>query len=323
MNGIFYKRKQAFVLFDKIGIIAGILLILLFGYFLIFEPSPILEDNYLCVFFVFMGITSIFINIYTLLYNKNAHLSINENHLSAKYGLNKHLECEISDIKTVSYGITNMSMNLIIVLNNGEKHNLLYLNNAADVHTYIRERMEFNKLTNNEQTLLDLQNEKASRKKLIIIVVTLIIFMFAMIFVTIFITEGKDFSDFNNFDHIVFNIMVVAELINFCFLMFFSIKAGNKLRNIQIKSTDLKSNIIHNHPLLSGNKVAVYTDISYDIRVTIFEFPNSTNVYYCIEKLDVNYELQKVFTSDIFENLDELIEELEELFEHLIKLNTL
>lgn len=319
MDGIFYKRK-GLVLFDIIGIVSGVSLILLFGYFLSFQRSDIPEENYVAVFFILFGITSIIISIYTLFYNKNAFLHIDGTHISAQYSHRKQLECDIEDIAYISYQNIGISTNLTIVLNNKKKHNILYLDNAVLICKYIRMQMPFNyKNTTKEQAIAELQKSKSLRKKLLIAVGLFIALMFGMIFLAVFLTNGKEIADFNNTDRLIFNGMIVAEILNFSILMFLAVKAGHQLNTIQEKEFALRRNIIYNETLLSGNVLDVFTDFDYYMRVTVFGFPNSNNIYYCIEEINNSYKLVKIYTSPIYEDYEEIEDELTDF----IKINNI
>lgn len=64
--------------------------------------------------------------------------------------------------------------------------------------------------------------------------------------------------------------------------------------------------IIATYPLPTNNTTAVYTDENHTGRIVVCGFPNDESVYYCVQEIVGNFELETVHTSEIYDSIDEL-----------------
>ena len=70
-------------------------------------------------------------------------------------------------------------------------------------------------------------------------------------------------------------------------------------------------------PIQPGNaiKLLIDDDIYASIRLTIFGYPNSDNVYFTVEQVNRNYEIECIHTSRVYTNINELTAEIGDMTE--------
>ena len=125
MDGVFCK--QGFTkIFNIAGLMSGVFLASLFGFFICTGELSTLDDTVISCFFVCFGIFISILCGISLYVNKKAYIHIDEQKISAFCHFGLSLECNLSDISSVSYGGTG----LYIQLKNGKKYNLMNLENA-------------------------------------------------------------------------------------------------------------------------------------------------------------------------------------------------
>ena len=133
--------------------------------------------------------------------------------------------------------------------------------------------------------------------------------MFINVFIAMWLTGGRDLQEFSQLDWILFSVMGAVELITVIGLFYVANRCGKRLLPIEQLKHRLRGAIVSTHPLPTNNVTAVYTDENNTGRVVICGFPKDDSVYYCVEEIDGNFELEKVHTSKIYESAEELPEE--------------
>ena len=142
--------------------------------------------------------------------------------------------------------------------------------------------------------------------------------MFINIFATVFLTGGKDLSDFSKADWTVFAlIMGAGELITVIVMFYFARKTGIKNVPIEKMQYSIRRRTIETTALFPGNVVGVYATEDYACRYTVLRFPNSSSVYCIVEGINPDFSLVKEFESEIFES----VEQLPDAFESLIDIS--
>ena len=311
MDGIFLKKKTA--LFANIlGIVAGTFLILLFTFLMFADSETTTNADTLLgsIIAICFGVVIIALCIFLMLFNHGAYLTITENHVEAKFNRNQKIICFYSEIAFVDSNL----FSLFIKLKSGKQYTILNLQNAEQICDAIRK-----KTYTGTDTLICKENlfseikfliEKRNRK--IVLLIALAIFMFLNIFLCVFLTNGKELSDFSYSDWIYFVFFVVTECCAVIVLCYVANQAGKTLPVLHEKKASLRKLILETAPLLSGNLLGAYMDSTYQIRVTVFGYPNMEDVYFCVEKVDKNYNLICIFQSPIVSNIEEIKPMLDE-----------
>lgn len=138
--------------------------------------------------------------------------------------------------------------------------------------------------------------------------------MFLNIFITVFLTGGRDIDEFSKIDWAVMAVMGVVETVTIIACFYLAHKTGkNNIPIEQIKYA-IRRTVIETKPLLLGFVISVYADEDYFGRVTVFGYPHQNDVYYSVQELDSEYNLIYEYTSEIYEDK----EKLADIFEGLI-----
>ena len=125
----------------------------------------------------------------------------------------------------------------------------------------------------------------------------------------VLLTGGRDLHEFSQLDWILFSVMGAIELLTLIGLFYAAQRCGKHLLPIEQLKHRLRGAIIATHPLPTNNITAVYTDENHTGRIVVCGFLNDDSVYYCVEEIYGNFELETVHTSEIYESIEELPEE--------------
>jgi len=292
----------------------------------------------LCVFFVvkkgmtsagdifaFSYITIIFFSfaIIPFLYNRKAYLHINDKKIVGKFGFFKRLECDISEVTFVL--AQNDTIHIVL---KDRKYYIMGIKNSYAISTFIQQKMPFSPCEVTEEVVENIKNRLKKRNKNIILVFCAMVLSFAWIFITIFLTDARDLSEFNRMDWIIFGGMWVLEIPTVVTMFVLAIKSGKGNIQFEKQIYDVKRSVLETTPLLwgPGDLRAVLTDCICSKRITVYcgcveNDPLSTCCR--IEILDENYKLQFVYQTDPFtvENFEEEFEGLVDLTDKITKTN--
>lgn len=308
MEGIFGKK----VLWKGLVFSCGLFLVILFT-FLKFADSQAGHEVYIGVA---MGATFCAVGAAAYLFNRKAFIRVSEDHISARHNWSAKLECDIDE---VDFALAQMNT-LTLLLKNGKRHIFLELDNAYAVAEAIRCRMVWKET----RTLQEIREERlrlqGERKKDITLVVWLCVLMFAVIFLTVWLTGGRDIPEFSRQDWVAFAIMSAAEVLVVVALFCCAGRAGRKLLPLEKEIYLLVRQLVETQPLPPGHVKAVYMDSACRGRVVVFGYPNTSCVNYTVEQWVEGDRLQEVYESGLFEYRQELEEELEEIG-HLIDIS--
>ena len=92
-------------------------------------------------------------------------------------------------------------------------------------------------------------------------------------------------------------------------------KAGKCNIPIHKQKYAIRRAIIETESLLPGNVLKVFADENYIGRITLFGFPNSNSAYYTVEEYASDYNLDKVYESEIYEDVEQISTGLEALID--------
>ncbi len=305
MNGVFTKSKSI-IIYNIIGIVSGLFLSLLFGSFVIANEFETIDDI-VCVFFLIVfGIFIIGLCGLSLYVNHKAFIHADDQSVSAFCHFGLSLNCDMSDIESISYGGDGLN----IKLNNGKNYNLMHLANAYEVGRYIEKRIFHQSTSFFAKEELIAKNSTLSKKRKIqgFSSIGCFLLVFSEIFITSALTQWKELNEFSSTDWFVFAIMSVIGIIIMTVLCIslrkYLINTDEQNKTIKM----LNKTILYNTALAPGNAIKLFVNDEYypSFRVTVYGFPNSSEVYYTIEDIDPNYDLRCVGKSKIFTDYESL-----------------
>ena len=314
MDGIFYKGGLR--VYNIIGLIAGVFLILLFGFILCTEPYDVGEDLFAAIFFICFGaLVTVFCGI-SLYVDHKAFIHVDDFRVKAFCHFGLSLSCEMSEIESVSYS----GIGLTLKLKTGRGYSLMYMKNAYEVGRYIRRRLlRKTKNTQSREALLA-ETMRLTRvwKRCGCRLLLCFVLWFAGITLTAWMTDWKDMSEFTHNNWVIFAAMAGICLIVAIVIVLLTRKTARVNALLNEKRRLLAHAILFGTPLRSGNVVAVFIDDADDIglRVTVYGYPNAEDVYYIVEQADQHGQLVCTHESHIYSNFSELAPELEGL-EHI------
>ena len=317
MDGVF--GKQGFTkVYNIVGLISGGFLVLLFGFFLCVGEYSTLDDVIASCFFVCFGLLISILCVVSLYVNRKAYIHVDDQKISAFCHFGLALECDLTEVTSVSYGHTGLN----IQLKSGKKYNLMNLENAYQVGKYIQKRISVKPIVPlDKDTLISAippLKKKCKWEGISSIICFLLIF--PGIFLTAALTEWKDLHEFGADDWIIFSIMAgvgVVVIVVFCILLRKYLLDSDALNKVQ---ETLYQTILQTAPVQPGNAIKLFIDddVYASIRLTIYGYPNSDEVYFTVEQVNQSYELECIHTSRVYANINELSSEVEGMTEMAI-----
>ena len=304
MDGIFLRKKFNIWLF--LLFLCGLAFIGMYIFLNIVDP----EATGGILTFLIVGILICLVVIPSWFLNFGAYLHIDETSIKAKYHWFGKMDCKLSDVVFAAAQVNT----LIIQLKDGKTHTIMGIDNSWPLASIIRQNMSFEAAEQPEILMEKLKGLKSARKKGLIYVCAGVAFMFALIFVTVFLTGEREMHQFSNMDWAIFAGMCAAEIATLIATFYFAQKTGKNNIPIEKLQYTIRRRIIETKPLLPGNIIKVFADGDYTARLTFFGYPNQPSVYYAVQEFASDYTFFKSYESDIFEN----IEQLQSGFEALI-----
>ncbi len=271
----------------KKSIMTPIILILI-GLFLCVSMSVKIGNDKL--FGIVLGIVMCIIGIAALFYNFNAFLSMENNHIIGKYGWFRTINCSISDIK---FALPQNNM-LTIELKNGRRIVIGGIVNSFEFCNFIYRTMSFESNDSPANLFHKLHELKRKRKRNIIITCCVCAFMFINIFLTVFLTDGRELYQFSKTDWSIMAVMGIVELFTIIVTFYYGYLAGRLIFSIEEIKYDLRRAIMLTHPLPSGNIKKVYAYDDYSVRLILYDRLNGPYDIYLLQKLNSNYSLETV-----------------------------
>lgn len=303
MEGMFLRKKFNIWLF--LSFACGLFFIGLYIFLNIVDPEA---TNELLTFLI-MGILIILVVIPSWLLNFGAFIRIDKNSIKAKYNWFGRIDCRLSDI---SFAVGRVNT-LIIQLKNGKCHTIMGIKNSTELSSEIRRKMSFEITEQPEKLIKKINNLKSAKKKGLIYVCIGVALMFINIFITVFLTGERELYEFTGTDWVIFTIMGAIEVATFIVTFFFAQKTGKYNLPIEKLQYDIRRTIVETKPLLPGYMIKIFTDDDYTGRITVFGSPHQSAVYYSVQVFDSEYKLIREYTSDTYDNQEELPDDLKTL----------
>lgn len=314
MEGIFcHKRRNR--LGNMLGLAAGLFLPALFGFLLITEPNADPADTAAALFFSVFGLLVALLCGVSLYVNRKAFVRADQEGVSGYFHFGLAMQCRFDEIEAVSFG----GVGLTLQLKNKKKYSMLYLDNALELGSFIKNRLPLPPLSHQTRDQLRQNFQTASRRRrhCALGMTGCFVLIFAGIFLTVWLTEGKEMRDFGSADWQTFNAMVVWDLVLAAVLTVLIRRFLRHCETCQQNLEELHLLILKTTPLPAGNARKVYLAMADHppIRVTVCGLPRSAEVYYIVEELADDEALEKIHESKIYPSFEALLPELDGLTE--------
>ena len=193
------------------------------------------------------------------------------------------------------------------------------LENAHQIGKYIQKRISVKPTISLEKDELIAAIPPLRKKRRWEGISSIICFLliFPGIFLTAALTDWKELHEFSSNDWTVFLIMLgvgVIVIVVFCILLrkyLLDTEALNKTQGM------LYQIILQTAPLQPGNAIKLFIDddIYASIRLAVFGYPNSDEVYFTVEQVNQSYEIECIYTSRVYSHINELSPEVEDMTE--------
>lgn len=297
MTGVFIHRKTT----SWIIFLDGLVLTALYIFLSVVDPQVPAGFPVLLI----MGIAFSLLTVPSLLHNHGAYLHVEEGRIKARYNWFGKLDCSVDEVAFVmAQGCT-----LLFLLKNGKRCSISAVENAWPLCAAIRQQTFAP-----EREVPGVLQEKLNRlqaecKRAIWRMIGCMGLMFAGIFITIWLTGGRDLDAFSQTDWVLFSVMGVLESAICAGLFYAAGQCGKPLLLIEWLKYRLRSAAIVSRALPSNIILQIYTDAVLSGRIVVCGLPNDESVYYCVQKCVENYQLKTVHTSEIFNSRKELPED--------------
>lgn len=312
MDGIFSNRRWT-AISNILGLVSGIFLAALFIFLMIVDDFG--SDTGLSLYFIGLGILVFLLCAVSLYVNKNAYIHAEGDELSGYFHFGLALRCRIEEIEAISWGGTMLNLQL----KNGKQYVMYNLGNAYELGKYIKQRMPLSPLAtkSKEQLMQTVRTMGTRRRNTGFALAGCFVLIFAGIFLTVWLTDGREMRDFTAVDWQVFRSMIAADVLLMAAVVVLIRRFLRSSETFQQNLEDLLLLVLRTAPLPAGNPRHVYIamDDEPPVRVTVCGFPHSEEVYYIAEVLTGDYILEQVHTSKVYPAMDALESELTELTE--------
>lgn len=260
---------------------------------------------------VFFSVAYIIGSIISLFFNHKAYLEIENGHIKGKYSLCNKIDCKISDVEFVLAERNK----LIIQLKNCKIFRIYGIENSLQLCYQIRQNINFEEKSSPQELFEELKAVKTAEKNALVKICIGFSLMVINIFVTVFLTSGKELSEFTEKDWTIYVIFAIVELIATFITFYYVYKVIKNDYMFNKAAYSLRRRTMETSRLILGNVIKVLTDTDYRIRITLFRHPNTTEIYYTLEKFDPNYSLIQVDESETFQSIEHIPKEIKALNE--------
>lgn len=321
MDGVFL-RGRFLKLQNILGLVCGIILVMMFGFFNFVGAYETLDDRLASWFFVIFGFLVAVLCAVSLYVNKRLFFRVEGERITGYCQFGLSLDCALEDVKSVSYGGTGLS----IRLKSGKKYNIMNLENACQLGSYIEKRLPREALPEEDEETLLARLAPLGKRRLRsgLGAVGCFVWLFASIFISSALTGWRELHQFSHQDWAIFWALAatgVLALAGFGILLRIYLLDTEKQNKLQ---GQLHQRILRTAPLRPGNVRQVFLDdeLHGSCRVTVYGIPNSKEVYFTVEALGADRQLQCVHESPLYPDYEALEPELEGLSPILIPQTT-
>ena len=278
-----------------------------FGLLMLVVGVPLISGNLVLVFInesavldaLILGVVFCIVGIFSLTLNRGAYVHADEAGIRARFHWFGRLDCRMDQ---VTFAEAEGFNTLAILLKNGKQYRIMGLSTPLVLAHFIQ-RQIFSMETETPDRLREmLAQAQAAMKKTVWWVIGGCVAMFANISLAVAATGSREFEDFSTRDQAIFWPMMGVELLIVVGVFGLAVRAGKRKMPILHLQYRLRGAEMAAQPLLPGCIVAVYTDCAYRKRITVYGFPASESVYYCVERFAEDGHLKPEYTSNVYDS---------------------
>lgn len=298
MDGIFIRKRWGLCRWLLLG--SGILLAALFS-FLFFADAVSRENKTGCRIILVLSLAAVVMCLLSRRFNRGAFLHLGESGLTARFAWRARLQCPYSDIAFCSCS----GMSLTMRLQNGKRYTIPLLDNAAEMCSELRKRIEpFRpELPGREELSQTLARQKRQHRKWTVGALGALLLAMIGVAAAALLTGGDT-------DTHTDQMIAAAALCLFAGLcvvaLFCAGKGGRWLADANETAMLLREYILKTAPLPPGNVRDVYFNNDFTGRTIVYGYPNSDSGCYVCQELDGNLALTTTYTLKIILDISSL-----------------
>ena len=286
----------------------GLLLIGLFVFIWFMDPSADILD---LLSGIAMGVIICLCAAVSLLHNYGAYLCIDETgNVRGKYHYFGKIHCHVSQI---SFATGHMN-NLVLIQNDGTVHSIIGIDQPWLFANDVLKQLDFQDKQMPSELMAQYKKRKKAQVLSVLLTALFSVLMFVILFVAAALTGQREMEEFTKVDWWIFAEMMVVFFIDMCAMFYCAMKIGKHTPHLLQLQYQIHRRLIETQPL-PGNPVKIYADANYTGRMVVCGFPQDASVYYIVERFGKKNTLDKIFQSEIFENIDCLTESVAALID--------
>ena len=299
MYGVFIRKRFGLCRWLLIGF--GVFLTILCSVLLFVDAAASPEEKAGCHICIVLGLVIVGAHLISHRFNRGAFLHLGESGLTARFAWRTRLQCPYSDIAFCSCRGTTLTLRL----KNGRRYTIPLLDNAAEMCSELRKRIEpFRpELPDREELAETLARQKRRHRKWTACAFGALLLAMIGVAAAALLTGGDTNTHTDQ-------MIVAAALCLFAGLcvvaLFCAGKGGRWLADANETAMLLRECILKTAPLPSGNMRGVYFNGDFTDRTIIYGYPNSDSGYYVCQELDKELNLTTTYTSEIILDISSL-----------------
>ena len=299
MYGVFIRKRFGLCRWLLIGF--GVFLTILCSVLLFVDAAASPEEKAGCHICIVLGLVIVGAHLISHRFNRGAFLHLGESGLTARFAWRARLQCPYSDIAFCSCG----GMSLTLRLQNGKCCTIPLLDNAAEICSELRKRIEpFRpELPGREELSRTLARQKRQHRKWTVCAFGVLLLAMTGVAAAALLTGGDT-------DTRTDQMLIAAALCLFAGLcaaaFFFAGKGGRWLGDANETAMLLREYILKTAPLPPGSVRGVYPKGDFTGRTIVYGYPNSDSGYYVCQELDKNLNLTTTYTSKVILDISSL-----------------
>ena len=241
-------------------------------------------------------------------FNRRGSFRIEQGMIHARYHWFVRLDYSLDEVAFTYV----QGMNLNILMKNGKHYAIAFLENAHEVSNEIRRQISTREQESTDELKNQMNKVLLKRRWEIYRVITGCVIMFANIFLTVWMTGGRELSEYSRRDWVLFSIMAAIEIGTLVWTFVLACRSGRHLVDLAYLRHRFQGAAIVTQILPSACVKALYTDPEFNGRLVVCGIPNDGSLYYVVQEFDDDFHLVTIETSRFFDVESELLEDLSE-----------
>ena len=241
-------------------------------------------------------------------FNRRGYFRIEQGRIHARYHWFARLDCSLDEVAFANA----QSLNLNILMKNGKHYAIAFLENAHELSNEIQRQISTREQEGTDELKNQMNQVLLKRRREICWVIACCVILFADIFLTVWMTGGRELSEFSRRDWILFSIMAAIEIGMLVWTFVLACRSGRRLVDLAYLRHRMQGAAIVTQILPSACVKAVYTDPEFNGRLVVCGIPNDGSLYYVVQEFDDDIHLTTTETSRFFDNDSDLLEDLSE-----------